>query len=102
MKLQRLDFATEMARPKRVHSIWAANFKLKKAKTVEGDGSNKENHCELTFIEQCWGYVKRLYRQKIRSSSEAALECNVVESLDAIPQSSMDGKFKFQPDRSSG
>jgi hypothetical protein len=46
-------------------------------------------HCELNFIEQCWGYAKCIYRQKTRSSSEAALERNVVESLDAIPQSSM-------------
>jgi hypothetical protein len=46
-------------------------------------------NCELNFIEQCWGYAKRIYRHKTRSSSEAALERIVVESLDAITQSSM-------------
>ncbi|OAX43590.1 hypothetical protein K503DRAFT_680917 [Rhizopogon vinicolor AM-OR11-026] len=48
-----------------------------------------EYHCELNFIEQCWGYAKRIYRQKARSSSEAILECNVIDSLDAVPQSPM-------------
>jgi hypothetical protein len=33
-----------MTRPKRVHSIWAANLRSKKAKTAEGDYvSNNEN-----------------------------------------------------------
>jgi hypothetical protein len=33
-----------MTRPKRVHSIWAANLRSTKAKTAEGDDvSNNEN-----------------------------------------------------------
>ncbi|OAX30494.1 hypothetical protein K503DRAFT_807191 [Rhizopogon vinicolor AM-OR11-026] len=32
-----------MRRPKRVHSIWAANLKSKKMKTTEGHDINKEN-----------------------------------------------------------
>ncbi|OAX38548.1 hypothetical protein K503DRAFT_741030 [Rhizopogon vinicolor AM-OR11-026] len=47
-------------------------------------------HSEPNFIEQCWGYAKRrIYRQKAPSSSEAILEHNIIESLDAVPQSSM-------------
>jgi len=36
-------------------------------------------HCELNFIEQCWGYSKRLYQQCPVTSKEADLK-----SLDAI------------------
>ncbi|KAG2097742.1 uncharacterized protein F5147DRAFT_583352 [Suillus discolor] len=46
-------------------------------------------HCELNFIEQCWGFVKQLYRMKDQSSSEEVLEWNVIESLDAVPMESM-------------
>ncbi|KAG1778080.1 hypothetical protein EV702DRAFT_968457 [Suillus placidus] len=42
-------------------------------------------HCELNFIEQCWGFVKRLYQMKVQSSSEEVLKCNVIQSLDAVP-----------------
>jgi len=42
-------------------------------------------HCELNFIEQCWGYVKCLYRQFPASSKEADLESNVLAALDLIP-----------------
>ncbi|KIK91814.1 hypothetical protein PAXRUDRAFT_13580 [Paxillus rubicundulus Ve08.2h10] len=33
-----------------------------------------EFHCELNFIEQCWGFAKQLYQQFPASSKEADLE----------------------------
>src|SRR5882724_12216707 len=46
-------------------------------------------HCELNFIEQCWGYSKRIYRQYPISSKEDDLECNVLKALDSMPLASM-------------
>lgn len=46
-------------------------------------------HCELNFIEQCWGYSKWLYRKCPVSSKEADLERNVLASLEAIPLNSI-------------
>jgi hypothetical protein len=42
-------------------------------------------HCKLNFIEQCWGFSKRLYRQFPASPKEADLEKNVLTALDSVP-----------------
>ena len=42
-------------------------------------------HCELNFIEQCWGFAKQVYRMKERSSAEDVLQWNVIDSLNAVP-----------------
>jgi hypothetical protein len=41
-------------------------------------------HCELNFIEQCWGHAKRTYRQYPASSKEEDLERNVVDALQSV------------------
>ncbi|KAF8237412.1 hypothetical protein L208DRAFT_1247999, partial [Tricholoma matsutake] len=46
-------------------------------------------HCELNFIEQCWGYGKRIYRLNPESSREDHLERNALAALDAIPLETM-------------
>jgi hypothetical protein len=42
-------------------------------------------HCELNFIEQVWGYAKRLYRMYPASSHIDDLENNALEALDSVP-----------------
>ena len=42
-------------------------------------------HCELNFIEQCWGRAKSVYRTYPPSSHEEDLEANTLHSLDSIP-----------------
>jgi hypothetical protein len=46
-------------------------------------------HSELNFIEQCWGYAKRVYRLNPPSSREDHLEKNALASLEAVPLKSM-------------
>jgi hypothetical protein len=46
-------------------------------------------HCELNFIEQCWGHAKRRYRKYPVSSKEADLEVNLIHALDEVPLDSM-------------
>ncbi|KAG1761234.1 hypothetical protein EDD22DRAFT_980306 [Suillus occidentalis] len=41
-------------------------------------------HCELNFIEQCWGYSKWLYREFPASSKEVDLEHNVLTALASV------------------
>jgi hypothetical protein len=46
-------------------------------------------HCELNFIEQCWGIAKRIYRHYPPSSKESDLTHNVITALDSVPLESM-------------
>ena len=46
-------------------------------------------HCELNFIEQCWGYAKRIYRLYPESSREDILESNALKALGSVPLESM-------------
>jgi hypothetical protein len=41
-------------------------------------------HCEVNFLEQCWGHAKRVYRLNPPSTAETDLERNVISALDAI------------------
>ncbi|KNZ79979.1 hypothetical protein J132_08295 [Termitomyces sp. J132] len=42
-------------------------------------------HCELNFIEQCWGHAKCVYHMYPPSSKEEDLEVNVKMALAAVP-----------------
>lgn len=42
-------------------------------------------HCELSFIEQCWGYAKWLYRLYPPTKKENEMEANMHKALDTVP-----------------
>jgi hypothetical protein len=46
-------------------------------------------HCELNFIEQCWGFAKHIYRRFPASSKEADLENNILAALESVPLDNM-------------
>ena len=46
-------------------------------------------HCEVSFIEQCWGFTKRVYCEFPASLAEADLKKNVILTLNAVPLDSM-------------
>jgi hypothetical protein len=46
-------------------------------------------HCELNFIEQCWGFAKQIYRHYPASLKEADLEQNMLSAREAVLLESM-------------
>jgi hypothetical protein len=46
-------------------------------------------HCELNFIEQCWGRAKSIYQTYPESSCKDHLEANTISALESIPLAMM-------------
>jgi hypothetical protein len=46
-------------------------------------------HCELNFIEQCWGYAKCVYRNFPPSKSETEMEIYIMQALASVPVETM-------------
>ena len=42
-------------------------------------------HCEINYIEQCWGCGKSHYRMMKRPENEAQMLENIKQCLDSIP-----------------
>ncbi len=46
-------------------------------------------HCELNFIEQCWGNAKYRYQMLPRPKNEDQMQENIKTCLDSIPLTSI-------------
>ncbi|CAE6445240.1 unnamed protein product [Rhizoctonia solani] len=46
-------------------------------------------HCELTMIEQCWGFAKRDYRDNPPNSNPKVLKANALKAVNLVPILSM-------------
>jgi hypothetical protein len=41
-------------------------------------------HCEVNFIEMCWGYAKHIYREYTPSKDEEEMRRNVISALNSV------------------
>jgi hypothetical protein len=52
-------------------------------------------YCELSFIEQCLGHSKQVYRQYPVSKKEEDLEKNLISVLESVPMATMQQWVSF-------